>query len=131
MGVTVARAAVVVTGVLLLIGGVALAAVTGPAGFVVAALTFFSGAVLLVGASIERLRYRSLRAEHSGAAPGPGGGEPVDAPLEARFRPTPEVFHDPTTGVRLRVFVDQGTGDRRYVPEASPSVAAAPGSRGG
>ena len=117
MGVTLARAAVAVMGLFLLIGGAALVALTGPAGFVMGALTFFGGAVLLVGASIERLRYRSLRAERSGASPGPGGGEPAGMPLEPRFRPTPEVFLDPTTHVRLRVYVDAATGERRYVPE--------------
>lgn len=75
-----------------------------------AAMTFVSGAVLLVGAAIERMRYRSMAAERSGHPPGPGGGEPAGAPVEARFQLTPEVFVDPTTHVRMRVLVDPRRG---------------------
>ena len=49
--------------------------------------------------------------------PGPGGGETPGGPLEPRFRPTAEVFVDPTTGHRMRVLVDPRTGERRYVAE--------------
>jgi hypothetical protein len=73
--------------------------------------------VLIVGAVIlERSRYRSLRAERTGDPAGPGGGE-TRAP-DPRFRPTAEVFVDPTTHVRMRVWVDPATGERLYVPEA-------------
>ena len=117
MGVSLARAVVAGLGVLLLLAGVGIAAVAGPAGMLVAAMTFFSGAVLLVGAAVERLRYRSLPADRDGQPHGPGGGEPAGVPLEPRFQPTAEVFVDPTTHVRMRVFVDPRSGDRRYVPE--------------
>ena len=74
-----------------------------------------AGAVVLVAVVLERSRYRSEAAERSDAAPGPGGGEP-SAPL-APFRPTDEVFVDPTSGQRLRVYLDPATGERRYHAE--------------
>jgi hypothetical protein len=37
--------------------------------------------------------------------------------VEPRFRPTPEVFVDPTTATRMRVLVDPRTGERRYVAD--------------
>lgn len=74
-----------------------------------------AGAVVLVAVMLERSRYRSEAAERSDAAPGPGGGEP-SAP-GAPFRPTDEVFVDPTSGRRLRVYLDPATGERRYHAE--------------
>ncbi len=71
--------------------------------------------VLIVGVLIETSRYRSQAAEHDGLPPGPGGGE--TAPLEPRFRWTEEVFVDPTTNRRMRVYMDSNTGERRYVAE--------------
>jgi hypothetical protein len=75
------------------------------------------GAVALVVLAIERNRYRSEDAERSFDTAGPGGGEPRGQ-LDPRFRRTDETFVDPTTGVPMRVFVDRGTGERRYVAEA-------------
>jgi hypothetical protein len=37
--------------------------------------------------------------------------------MEPRFRPTDERFVDPTTGHRMRVYVDPRTGERRYLAE--------------
>jgi hypothetical protein len=70
---------------------------------------------VLVAVVLERARYRSEAAERSSAAPGPGGGEP-SMPV-APFRPTDEVFVDPTSGQRLRVYLDPATGERRYHAE--------------
>ena len=42
-----------------------------------------------------------------GGGTGPGG-----------YQRTDEVFEDPTTGRRLRVWFDPVTGERRYLPEA-------------
>lgn len=67
---------------------------------------------------LERQRYRSQAAERAGTAPGPGGGEETDRPLEPRFRSTDEVFVDPTSGRRMRVWTDARTGERRYRAEA-------------
>jgi hypothetical protein len=35
----------------------------------------------------------------------------------APFRPTDELFVDPTSGQRLRVYLDPATGERRYYAE--------------
>ena len=75
-----------------------------------------SGGVLLVAAALERQRYRSEAAEKAMDPPGRGGGE-TPGQVDARFRPTDEVFVDPTTRQRMRVLLDGRTGERRYVAE--------------
>ena len=117
MGVQLARVTVAGLGILLILASLAIAIVGGPAAFLGAVLTFGTGAMLLVAATVERLRYRSLAADRANQPPGPGGGEPRDATVEARFQSSPEAFTDPTTGVRMRVLVDPRTGERRYVAE--------------
>jgi hypothetical protein len=115
MGVNLARVLAGTLGVLLMLAGIGVASIVGPAGGLLASLfLFLPGAALLVGVAIEQTRYRSLAADRE--REGPGGGEP-DRP-EARFRPTEERFVDPTTGIRMRVYQDPRTGERRYVPEA-------------
>jgi hypothetical protein len=74
------------------------------------------GAVLLVAVVLERQRYRSEEADRAFEPVGPGGGEPRGT-LEPRFRQTDERFVDPTTGTRMRVYVDPRTGERRYVAD--------------
>lgn len=74
-----------------------------------------TGAVILVAVVLERARYRSEAAERSAGESGLGGGERT-VPV-APFRPTDEVFIDPTTGHRLRVYLDPATGERRYHAE--------------
>lgn len=116
MGVTIARGLIGGLGVLLMLGGIATAAVGGRGDDLVGALFLFVPGVLLVAAALlERLRYRSLAAEAGGDGTGPGGGE--RAAPEPRFRPTEERFVDPTTGIRMRVYLDPRTGERRYVAE--------------
>jgi hypothetical protein len=115
VGVTLARGLIGGLGVVLVVVGLVVAA-AGPGGNVVSFLfLILPGAILIVAAVFERLRYRSLAADRPGDDHGPGGSEPV--PPEARFRPTDERFVDPTTGVQMRVFLDPGTGERRYVAE--------------
>ena len=82
------------------------------------------GAVLVVAVVIERQRYRSEEADRASEPSGPGGGEPAGpgggqpgSQLEPRFRPTEETFVDPTSGHRMRVYLDRRTGERRYVAE--------------
>jgi len=75
------------------------------------------GLGLIVAAAIERVRYRSDEAERTAERPGPGGGEPAGTALDPRFRPTDERFEDPTSGVRMRVWLDPTAGERRYVPD--------------
>jgi hypothetical protein len=74
------------------------------------------GGAGIVVATLERGRYRSEQAERSDAPAGPGGGE-VDDRLETRFQRTTEVFVDPTSGRRMRVWIDPGSGERRYRAE--------------
>lgn len=112
----VIRSALVVVGLLLMLGGLVLV-VALPGGGAFAGLQLVAmGAFLVVIVLIERQRYRSDAAERSNATPGPGGGEPAGA-VEPRFRPTGEVFIDPTSGHRMRVVVDPANGERRYVAE--------------
>jgi hypothetical protein len=70
------------------------------------------GAAGIIAVALERSRYRSAAAEHSTEEPGPGGGEPEPPGLP--FRPTGERFVDPTSGRRMRVYVNPATGERRY-----------------
>ena len=74
------------------------------------------GVAIVVAVVVERQRYRSEAADRTFDAVGPGGGEPIGS-LEPRFRPTDELFVDPTSGERMRVHVDPRTGERRYVAE--------------
>ena len=110
------RVIIGVFGALLLLGGLVLAFSGLPGGFFGAFWLIISGAVLIVAAVIEVSRYRSEHAERARQDPGPGGGESA-LPLEPRFRPTDEVFIDPTSQRRMRVYVDSSTGERRYVAE--------------
>jgi hypothetical protein len=75
-----------------------------------------SGGVLMIAAVLERNRYRSEAAERRMEPPGPGGGETAGE-VDVRFRPTDEVFVDPTTQRRMRVLLDRTSGERRYVAE--------------
>jgi len=75
------------------------------------------GLALIIAAVVERWRYRSESAERSGLAVGPGGGEPTGEPLETRFQRTGEAFIDPTSGRRMRVWLDGSSGERRYRAE--------------
>jgi len=116
MGVyQVVRWALLVCGALMVLGGVVTlslgAAFAGSALWLIA-----TGGILVIVAALERTRYRSEAAERTSDTAGPGGGE--TAPVEARFRPTDEVFVDPTSQRRMRVLVDPRTGERRYVAEA-------------
>jgi hypothetical protein len=113
---TVVRGAIVIVGILVMLGGLALILTVreaGPSGLWAVAM----GAFLVVVPLLERQRYRSEAAEKAREAAGPGGGESSGNPLEPRFRPTAEVFVDPTTGHQMRVLVDPRTGERRYVAE--------------
>jgi hypothetical protein len=112
MGADLTRLLVLGGGLILTIIGVSLLGTgeDGGAGL----YPLFFGLALIVASVIERVRYRSEEAERSIAAPGPGGGEPIDAELDPRFRATDERFIDPTTGVRMRVWLDPVRGERRY-----------------
>jgi hypothetical protein len=110
------RLFLVIIGAILLIGGLAGIA-AGPAVAPTGVWAVIVGLVLIVGAIIERVRYRSDEAERTAAPHGPGGGEPADQPIDPRFRPTDERFEDPTTRQRMRVWADPTSGERRYVAD--------------
>ena len=109
------RVVIGVFGVGMLIFGVFLALSFFGGGILGGFWLIVGGIVLIVGVIIERSRYRSQAAELTKAPPGPGGGE--TAQPEPRFQRTEEVFMDPTTNLRMRVFHDPQTGERRYVTE--------------
>jgi hypothetical protein len=115
MGTNVIRVILAAFGLALMLGGIALGLIVGGAAVVPAFWMIVSGVVLLIVALIEVMRYRSEAADGIGTDTGPGGGEP--GPLEPRFRPTDEIFVDPTTQRRMRVYADGRTGERRYVAE--------------
>ncbi len=110
----IVRGLIVVGGLLTMLVGIAALSVPDASGL----LFVLGGGAVVVAVALERQRYRSDAAERANATAGPGGGETPGAPIEERFRPTAEVFVDPTTGRRMRVLVDPGTGERRYVAEA-------------
>jgi hypothetical protein len=112
----IGRGLLLVFGVLLVMGGL-VAVAAGPEAAISGVWAVVVGMVLIVVAIVERFRYRSETAERSGMAIGPGGGEPVGEPLEARFGRTDEVFVDPTSERRMRVWLDRDTGERRYRAE--------------
>jgi len=116
VGANIIRGIVIVLGTLMAVGGLVAIAVGGqaaPAGF----WGLVVGLVFIAAALLERTRYRSSHAELSQEAPGPGGGEPTDRPMEARFQRTDERFIDPTTHTPMVVWLDPATGERRYRAE--------------
>lgn len=108
----VMRVIVGVLGGLMIVGGVAGIAVGAWPGGLWAMVI---GLVAILAVVLERARYRSEAAENSAGASGPGGGE-ASMPV-APFRPTDELFIDPTSGQRLRVYLNPATGERRYYAE--------------
>lgn len=92
-------------------------------------VTVMIGGAILIAMVYERLRYRSEHADASHEPIGPGGGEPGGT-VPAGFRATGEVFVDPTSGQRMRVYAQPASGARRYVAEGdsgkSPANSADP-----
>jgi hypothetical protein len=102
---------------ILLVGGGLLAIASGdPGGKWAGVILIICAVPLVIGAIYERVRYRSEASERSTTPSGPGG-DPAREPLEPRFRSTDEVFVDPTSGSRMRVYMDPATGERRYREE--------------
>ena len=104
-------------GLTLLVAGLALLAIGGRVASIPGSWLTVFGVVLTVGTLIERARYRSNASDRSGVPAGPGGGEPPGTRLERRFRRSDEVFIDPTSDQRMRVWIDPSSGERRYVAE--------------
>jgi hypothetical protein len=76
-------------------------------------ITALFGVGMIGVLAFERMRYHSAADEPPAPAVSPGG-DPTGEALEPRFRATPEVFVDPTSGRTMRVFIDPETGERRY-----------------
>jgi Lon protease-like protein len=112
----IGRGLILVLGALLVLGGL-VAVSAGREAAISGVWAVVVGLVMIVVAVVERFRYRSEVAERSGLPVGPGGGEPTAQPLETRFRRTDEVFVDPTSDRRMRVWLDEATGERRYRAE--------------
>jgi hypothetical protein len=113
MGLSMLRGLLVAGGILLGLGGLGLIALE-PDALIPGLWAVVMGMVVIVAVLLERQRYRSVAAEGSADPPGPGGGEPLDEPLDERFRPTSERFIDPSTRQRMRVWLDPVSGERRY-----------------
>lgn len=118
LGIGLARLFILISGALLAVLGLLLIALPDLGGPVAGFYSILIGAALIIGALLERMRYRSDTMDRSAHPTGPGGGEPLDEPLDPRFAPTSEVFVDPTSGHRMRVFLDASTGERRYRAES-------------
>lgn len=117
MGLSLARLLILVAGIAIAFVGLWLIILPGGPGTVLGFYTVLGGLALIVGALLERIRYRSDPLDREGPPTAPAGGEPAGTTLEPRFRRSDEVFADPTTGHRMRVWVDPSNGDRRYVTE--------------
>jgi hypothetical protein len=117
MALTGARLVILVTGLIVAVFGLYLMVLPGGPGTIIGIYTVVIGLVLVVAALLERVRYRADSVDRSAPPFGPGGGEPLGEQLEPRFQRTQEVFVDPTSGVTMRVWLDPGTGERRYRAE--------------
>jgi len=113
---SVGRVLAAILGGLLVLAGLATVAIS-PTAVATGAWLVIVGLVLVVAVIVERRRYRSETADRSSLPIGPGGGEPLGEPLESRFQRTDEVFVDPTSSRRMRVWLDSSTGERRYRAE--------------
>jgi hypothetical protein len=104
-------------GLVMLLVGLMFLTVGGPVRSVAAWWLIVAGGVVTVAVLLERVRYRSDATDRRGVPAGPAGGEPPGTQLESRFKRSEEVFADPTTARRMRVWVDPATGERRYLAE--------------
>ena len=119
LGIGLARLFILISGAVLAIVGLLLIALPDLGGTVAGIYCVLFGAALIVGALLERMRYRSDAVDRSGHPDRTGRRR---APRRAaRTRASPrraEVFVDPTSGHRMRVFLDATTGERRYRAES-------------
>ena len=117
LGLSLTRILVILGGVCLIVFGIYLIVLPGTGGSITGLWTVLLGAALIVGALIERIRYRNEAVDRNGTPAGVAGGEPAGTVLEPRFQRTDEVFTDPTSGHLMRVWMDPRTGERRYLTE--------------
>jgi hypothetical protein len=111
------RLLLVVGGLVMVAGGLAAIASGDPGGVFGGVILAACAVPLFIGAVWEHPRYRGRDNAGLTSPYGPGG-VPRDESLDPRFRPTSEIFVDPSTGTRMRVYADPSTGERRYRPEA-------------
>ena len=116
-GFGAARLIVLAVGLTMAAAGLAVLAFGGAAATITAFWLIGIGIAFMIGTLIERVRYRSEATDRRGEPHGPGGGEPPGATIEPRFRRSDEVFIDPTASRTMRVWIDPGSGERRYVAE--------------
>jgi hypothetical protein len=116
-GFGAARLLVLAVGLTMAVAGLALIGFGDAGAWITGVWLVVIGLAFMVGTLIERVRYRSEAADRTGEPHGPGGGEPVGATIEPRFRRSDEVFIDPTSSRTMRVWIDPGSGERRYVAE--------------
>lgn len=116
-GLGAARVIVILFGLTMVLAGLAIMVAAGRGTFITGLWIGGFGVALIVGALLERIRYRSDATDRQRMAVGPGGGEPVGTRLEPRFRRSDEIFVDPTSGQRMRVWLDPTSGERRYLVE--------------
>ena len=115
------RIIVVFFSALFIVGGAILAVeLPGQGGLITGLLLVVMGAGGIAAIVFERMRYRSEAAEPVTQPPSRAGGDPAGTALPSGFRRTDERFLDPSTGVLMRVWFDEATGERRYVPEPDP-----------
>ena len=91
---TILRALILALGGLLILGGFAAIAFGGWVGLWGLWLVV-GGLVIVAAVLLERRRYRSVAAEVGPEPPGPGGGEPLDEPLEAALQPDDRTLRGP------------------------------------
>lgn len=114
---SVARIIVILFGATLIAAGLAIMATAGRGTIITGVWVVGIGIVFVVAPLLERIRYRSDSTDRQRQPTGPGGGEPPGTRLEPRFRRSDEVFTDPTSGHRMRVWIDPQSGERRYLVE--------------
>ncbi len=110
------RVLLLLSGVLMVGGGLAIIATGDPGAWFGGIILIACSVPLFVGAAWENARYRARENAGLSSPYGPGGVPPSES-LDPRFRATPEVFIDPSTGIRMRVYADPSSGERRYRAE--------------
>jgi hypothetical protein len=120
LGLGIARIIVLLFGATMVLFGLAIMAAAGRGTVVTGLWITGIGIALIIGALIERIRYRSDATDRRGDPAGAAGGEPPGTNLEPRFVRSDEVFVDPTSGQRMRVWLDPTSGERRYLADEAP-----------
>jgi len=107
LGLSLTRLLVILGGICLIVLGIYLVVLPGTAGSITGLWTVLLGAALVIGALIERIRYRNESVDRNGTPAGVAGGEPPGTVLEARFH----LF--PLSGVEHERDADVGHKPRR------------------